>query len=64
MNAIAFSIPRTRLVGVEYWKDGVRYIATIENPKDNRNLCLTMLKRKVAMRQVESVKPVIEKARK
>jgi hypothetical protein len=62
-NCIAFLIPQTRLVSVEYWARGTRYVATIPNPRNNNTLELVMRAKGVLMRQIDRVYPVKELAR-
>ena len=68
--AIAFAIPSTRLVLVEYMGRGaeskVLKSAIIARPKDNQELCLAMLRRPgqaVQMKQIQNVKAVEEFSR-
>lgn len=63
--AIAFSIPKSRLVQVKFIRPdspGVTYAATIPNPVNNSGLEIAMLNRKVSMRQIKSVELIAEHA--
>ena len=58
---IAFRIPSTRLVRVEYKGRESRpalYSAVIPNPQDNYNLQTRMLMRKIGISQIVNVFPV------
>jgi hypothetical protein len=64
MAKIAFMIPTTRLVRVEYQKRGsnqTKYAAIIPRPKDCETLFTVMREtRKVGPSQIRDVKPVNE----
>ena len=62
-HGIAFAIPATRLVRVEYRKDGVKYACNIIRPQGQESLRCAMLARHVGISQVISVAPVVEWAR-
>ena len=64
-HGIAFAIPTTRLVRVEYvgretCGKATVYNATLPRPSGNAGLQCELLKRKVAMSQVLRVLPVVE----
>jgi len=59
-HGIAFAIPQTRLVRVEYRKDGSRYTCNIVRPQGQESLRIAMLARHVGMSQVLNVLPVVE----
>ena len=54
---IAFNLPKTEKVIVEYVSNGVKYSAIIVNPKDNDSLAVAMLSKKIGMSQIRDVQP-------
>ncbi len=66
-QGIAFAIPGTRLICVEYvgceHGKATVYNATLPRPASNADMQIALLKRRVAMSQVIAVKPVVEWSR-
>lgn len=56
---LAFAMPTSPLIRVEYMVGNVKYATTIPNPKSNDSLAIEMLKKKVGMSQIKDVLPLM-----
>lgn len=52
---IAFNIPQSQKIRVEYVRGSTKYSAVIPRPQNNDELACVMLKRQVGMSQIRSV---------